>query len=126
MSNDFSRLANDLGDVPGNLQKFARKAVEVSARNVKDAWADRLKGSTYVPAGARTIGYDVKASDGQLDAEIGPQLGRRQATIVGILETGTPHTGARGFGLAALHDNQGDFVHGLERAIDDALDEAGL
>jgi hypothetical protein len=122
------KLAADLKRAPEGTGKFVRAAVEVTARNVKNGWRDRLKGSASVPGGPSTIGYDVSGHGiYEVSAEIGPELGRRQASIVGILETGDAlHVPARGFGLAALQDNEGDFEHGLDEAIGDALKEAGL
>lgn len=124
---DFSRLARDLGGVPKGTGKFLRKAVEVTARHVKDSWKDRLKGSPHVPGGPASITYDLKPGRDGMGAEIGPELGRGQASIVGILEVGSAsHVSPRGFGLAALHDNEADFEHGIELAVDDALKAAGL
>lgn len=124
---DFSRLVRDLGVVPKGTNVFLRKAVEVTARHVKDAWKDRLKGSPHVPGGPASITYDVKSERDGLSAEIGPQLGRGQASIVGILEVGSAsHVSPRGYGIAALQDNEADFEHGIQTAIDDALKVAGL
>lgn len=125
-ASELSKLAQDLGDTPKNVGKFVRQAVEVTARHVKDSWRDRLQGSSTVPFGPSTISYDVDTHGHQINAEVGPVLGKSQATIVGILEVGTPTTGPRGFGLAALKDNVEDFERGLARAINDALDEGNV
>lgn len=127
---DYTRLAADLGSVSREAAPRLKKALEVTARNVKDGWRDKLVGSSTIPAGSSAISYDIKGTAGvntsELEAEIGPQLGRRQATIVGITETGTPKIAPRGFGLAALAENVDDFERGIDKAIDDTLRANGL
>lgn len=129
-SSDYSRLASDLGEVSREAAPRLKKALEVTARNVKDGWRDKLVGSSTIPAGSSAISYDIKGATGistsELEAEIGPQLRRRQATIVGITETGTPKIAPRGFGLAALAENTDDFEAGINKAIDDTLRANGL
>lgn len=124
-------LAAALTEVPAGAGKFVRKAVEVTARNVKDEWRNRLKGSPTVPQGPYSVSYDMRGGEAlrgdTISAEIGPVLGSHQASIVGILEVGdAAHVPARGFGLAALKDNEQDFETGLTRALADAFDEVGL
>jgi hypothetical protein len=129
---DFSeviKLAADLGEVPDNAGENIRKAVVVSARNVKDDWRKPLQGSATVPGGAASISYDIKGGNAvrgsENTAEIGPEL-TGQGPIVGMLEYGTPSTGARGYGAAALERNQEDFQRGLEIALEQAERAAGL
>ena len=119
VSFDFSevtKLAADLGAAPAKVRPKVRKALEVTARHVKDDWAGDWAGSVTVPAGASSISYDVEDTS----AEIGPEL-KGQGPIVGMLEYGTPNTGARGFGAAALKKNEGDFVKGILMATEGVL-----
>ena len=122
---DVLKLAADLGEIPDDAQKFIRKAVEVTARHVRDDWRDPLKGSEYLPGGAYTVSYDFKPDPTGIAAEVGPEL-RGQGPLVGMLEYGTPTVGARGYGAAALERNQGDFEKGLSLAVEDAQKKAGL
>jgi len=126
-SGSLERLTADLGAlVAENVRPF-RQAVEITARHVKDEWRDRLKGSEYVPGGPGTVTYDIAVTRDGIEAEIGPELGRKQASIVGILETGTPsNPSGRGFGVRALADNVEDFERGISKAIDDTLNGKGL
>lgn len=128
---DLFRLAADLDKAAGNVGKFSRKAIEVTARKVKDGWRDKLKGATALPSAAASITYDIKGGEAMrgdaIEAEIGPELGRRQGNIVGLVELGTgSNVSARGYGLAALRDQAEDFLRGQEFAAEDALREAGL
>jgi hypothetical protein len=132
VSADFSgldKLAADLGTVPKNAGKKVAKAVEVGARNVKDGWRSKIEGSRGVSHGAASISYDLEGeaslTGSTVSAEIGPEL-KGQGPIVGLIEMGTPTLSPRGYGLAALHEEQEDFEHGLDIAIDQALKEAGL
>jgi hypothetical protein len=124
---DIQKLAADLGDVPKDAGKRIRQATEISARKVKDAWKEKLKGTEDVPHGAYTITYDLDAKPGQdastITAEIGSERGRAQAPIVTVIEFGAPgqNLAPRGYGAAALQETQADFVHGLEIAIGDPL-----
>ncbi len=144
MSFDFSevgRLAADLGQVPEHVGPNVRRAVEITARRIKDGAA------ASVQAGARSwralpsaIDYDVTAGSdsvvastlglsSSVGAEIGYNRSRRQSAKLGNLrefgapaEDLPPHNDL----LHALEDNQGDFQHGLEIAIQGAEQAAGL
>lgn len=135
MSADFdyselNRLAADLGEAPKKSGPLLRKALEVTARNVKDSWRSKLKGSQSLPGLPAAVSYDVNAHKvfgvGILEAEIGFDKSKPQGPLGNISEFGTPKTPPRGFGHAALQENTEDFEKGIELAIDQALREAGL
>lgn len=123
---DFSELhtlAADLGDQPKVTGKKLRQAVEVSARNVKDAWAKKLTGENGLPHAPRSITYDIEANPGdvsRIEAEIGSERGRLQAPIVTVIEFGAPgqNLAPRGYGLAALAETAEDFEKGLSVAAE--------
>ena len=127
MGFDFSEinaLTADLVAAPAKVLPKIRMALEVTARHIKDDWADDWSGSATVPAGAASISYDIKGAAGigrsAMSAEIGPEL-RGQGPLVGMLEYGTPNTGARGFGAAALKKNEPDFEKGIGLATEGVL-----
>lgn len=125
MADDFSelnQLAADLTRVPDKANKFVKKALEVTARNVKDDWrqgADR----TGLGAYAADIDYEIKTPSGEIVAEIGPTVG--DSGSFGFVEDGggnvrsAPQHAARD----AVRANEDDFVRGLEIAVFDALAE---
>ena len=132
MSFDFSdilKLSADLGEVAPDAVRNVRKAVEVTARHIKDDTRKDVAGSRLAPGGDRTISYDMKGGNAvrgsEISAEIGPEL-RGAGSLVGLLEYGTPTTTPRGFLAGALERNQGDFQKGLEIALEQAEREAGL
>lgn len=123
---EITKLAADLGDVAPETQTNVRKAVEVTARRVKDSWRDKLKGSSTLPGLPSAVSYDVTRPAGAVEAEIGFDKGRRQGALGNVSEFGTPTVGPRGFGLASLKENEEDFVTGIGLAVDDTLKDAGL
>lgn len=129
---DFSeieKLAADLGEVPKGAGAFISKATEVSARKVKDSWRKKLTGARYLPRAAASIAYEIKGGQAirgsTITAEIAPRLGG-QGSLVHIVEFGALATAPRGYGRAALQENQDDFVEGLLKAVEDAQRAAGL
>lgn len=133
MGFDFSdvlKLAASLGEVLEGSGRNIRKAVEVTARRIKDDWRKDAAGSSLAPGGDRAISYDLKGGNGirgsEISAEIGPEL-RGAGSLVGLLEYGVPgRNGPRGYGAAALERNQEDFQKGLEIALEQAEKAAGL
>jgi hypothetical protein len=127
---DINKLAADLSNVAKNAGPKIRKAVEVSARNVKEDWRKPLQGSGSVPGGAASISYDIKGGNAirgsEITAEIGPELGGA-GSLVSALEDGFGgRQGPTGFGAAALQMNQEDFVRGLEIALQENEEAEGL
>ena len=126
-TSEFDSLIADFGKHMAATPVNVAKAIEVSARHVKDDWSDALEGSERVPAGPGSITYDMLGASNvflnrsAISAEIGPQLSRAQGAIVGMLEYGTPNTGPRGYGLEALRKNADDFERGIAKAVEDGL-----
>jgi hypothetical protein len=126
---DFSEintLTADLVKAPAEVLPKIRQALEVTARHIKDDWKSDWEGSSHVPAGAYAITYDVEGAasailgKSAMSAEIGPEL-KGQGAVVGMLEYGTPNTGPRGFGAAALKKNEPDFERGILKATEGVL-----
>jgi len=158
MDADFSELialSMDLDNVPRNAGPKIRQAVEISARNVKDAAQAKVRGRTILGHAAQSIDYELKGFQGfgatVLDAEIGYNKGKPAGALGNLIEFGAP--GARAHMLVrgrrgwrnvpvpgspsrplapgtelqrALAETEDDFVNGLDIAIEDSLREAGL
>lgn len=129
MADDLNALARDLGEIPKATAPFVRKAVEISARNIKDLIRAEYSGSRGLPGASRSISYDLKGSTGSrlggISAEIGPELGG-QGSVVGLVDEGAPRTPGRKRIPKALNDEAPGFEQGIQRAIDDGLKAAGL
>lgn len=127
MADDFSELvelAADLRSAPAGVAPFVRKAVEVTARNVKNDWrqgAERTGLSGY----AASIDYDLKSSAVVVEAEVGPNLGRNQGSFGFVEEAnGGVRSAPQHAGRDALRANEADFERGLQIALFDATMKA--
>jgi hypothetical protein len=121
---EINALTADLANAPAEVLPKIRQALNVTARHIKDDWRQDWQGSSTVPSGAYAITYDIKGVaslvSSSMSAEIGPEL-KGQGAIVGMLEYGTPNTGPRGFGAAALKKNEPDFLKGIGLATEGVL-----
>lgn len=128
--NGFNALERQLGEVPRQVAPRLRQAVEVTARNIKDAWKGKLEGANHLPHGSRTITYDLHGTTGTvlggISAEIGAERGRLQARFIKVVENGAPTLTARGYGSKSLHENEADFDRGIQKAVEDGMRDAGL
>lgn len=124
---DFSEvvaLSADLSEAAEVAPVKIRKAMEVTARKVKDSTREKWSGSEQVPGAARSVSYEFTGFSGAfgsaLSCEVGYETGG-QGSVAGMLEVGTPTTGPRGYLTGALKENEGDFVTGILRAAGDIL-----
>lgn len=126
---DFSELARlgaDMGQVPARTVPFVRKAIEVTAGNVKDD-ARALAAAQVGRHGGRypsAMEYVMKGGKHHIEAEIGPRPGGgkgNQGDLAPIFETGNPFSGRKASLEPALKHNTDDFLTGLSKALDDGL-----
>lgn len=118
---EVSALRASLGDVPARTQPFVRKAIEITARNVKDdarSFANYYFGNGSARHYPSSMEYEIK--DGGMTAEIGPRPGG-QGNLAPIFETGNPFSGRKPSLEPALAGNVSDFVEGLTKALIDGL-----
>lgn len=133
-ASEVDQLAAAFGAVPNHLGWFLPKAVEVSARNVKDGWRDETKGIAQGRAFPFSITYDVAVFQGfgasVVQAEIGPDKGRAQGPLGNLIEYGGETKGGlasnRGVGAAEVQEVADDFERGLAKALEDAESAAGV
>lgn len=127
---DFSeldQLAADLGSIANGDGALVRKAVQVSAQRVRDAWNARLRGSSSFRGGR--VSYELRGGNAirgsTITAEVAPRLGGR-GSLVWVPEFGSLRTAPRGYGRTSLQENEDDFVRGLSQAVADAQAARGL
>lgn len=126
---DFSELmelAADLSAVPSAANRNIKKAIEVTARNVKDDWREGATVSKgYAKTYSAAVDYTLKYPGGAIEAEVGPSLGKTPGASAGFLEDapGGVVSAPQHAGRDALEANEEDFVRGLEIAIFEALAE---
>lgn len=118
---DFTELTAfdaTLGDVPRQTHENIAKAVEVTARGIKDDWRNVSRGLSgrHARGYPFAVSYDIeKVGDGVL-AEIGPE--QEGQGKFGFLEEGVASQGTSPQHAArlALKANQDDFIRGILKA----------
>lgn len=117
---DLASLARDLADAPRHAAPLVKKAVQVSATNIKNDWSEgaaRTGLSNY----AKSIDYDIIESEHGVRAEIGPNHRRRQGRFGFVEEAnGDVLSDPQHAGRDALEANIDDFDAGLATALWDA------
>ena len=123
---DLLSLARDLADAPRRAAPLVRKAVEVTARNIKAGWSENAA-RTGLSGYAKSVDYDVIDSRDGVRAEIGPNRRKRQGAF-GFVEDapGGVRSAPQHAGRDALEANQDDFDAGLATALWDAAGGRGL
>lgn len=126
---ELDQLTADLGAIPASAGVLVSKAVEVSARNVRDHWRDAASGFRRAPHYHRSITYDMSSFTGfgvtVLQAEIGPDKDRTQGALGNLIEYGSVNNPPHNQGQAALEAVQDDFEKGLDMALETAERHAG-
>lgn len=143
MADDLSQLAKDLSQAPRDAWPLVAKALGVTALKIKNDWSENLGGSRNAGSAfrhiGRTVDYDITAMGGSLvasalsggggtglQAEIGPNLAKKQGAMAGWFEEGQSNIPALHPGYDAMKKNEGDFEDGLRIAVDQALRKANL
>ena len=125
---DIARLEADLRGVPAIANRNVKKAIEVTARNIKDDWKQGAEISAGYPKSySDSISYELEFPGGAIEAAIGPVLGSTAGASAGFLDEPLSAGGVDGpihhAGRNATEANEEDFVRGLEIAIFEALAE---
>lgn len=129
---DFSEaaaLTAQLESLPEETRGFARKAIEVSARNVKENARQQARSDIIYGHASLywlSIGYDAYERRDELGSIIGPDKARPQGALGNLLEYGSVKNPPQPTLEPALRDTEDDFVKGIEQAIEDGIRAAGL
>lgn len=150
---ELDLLAEDLVAVAAGLVKTIPKAVEVTARHVKDDARASVRRRRYFGQAAHAIDYELLGFQGSsFEAEVGYNRSIPSGRLGNLLEYGAPNAprmmnvpdGAGGWKTvpvpgggkrplapggelqSALEGNEDDLERGIGIALDDALKEAGL
>lgn len=129
MSQDFDfsevvKLQQDLAEIPAKVIPNVRKAIEVTARNIKDDWKKNVpkissRGSRIYKT---SIDYEMQLGiTGSIGADIGPNIDRPGGSF-GLLEDapGGVTSAPQYSGRKAVKQNEKDFLDGLDKALKDA------
>lgn len=137
---DVSELVEFVMDIDGvrdNIGPRLVSAFNVSARHIKDDWNESLGqvGSNRMRHIGKTVDYDVTVGGREsafaamgyvssVEAEIGPNLGRRQGSFAGWFEEGAAGVPATHAGSNALKKYRDDIGNGIALAAVDAILDA--
>ncbi|GAA5198529.1 hypothetical protein [Microbacterium jejuense] len=122
---DWTKLEQDIKKAPGKAANYLGKALEVTARSIKDDWREgAVVDRTYAEDYANSISYDKKYSNTVLEVEVGPVIGKRASA--GFLEEAPGDVLAPPLhaGRDAVRANEADFYEGIAIALYDATREA--
>lgn len=130
---EVDKLTADFGEAQRNIGEYARKAVEITGRNVKRDWRKSLAGRRALRGGARAINYTIRGGQAirgsEITVEVGADVGGgkgTQGSLVFIDEYGALNTAPRQSGANAVRGNEEDFVRGIEQAAADSLKAVNL
>jgi len=125
-ASELFSLTADLGNVPSNIGPKLRSAIGRTSQLTMESWREKASGSETLPHLPRSITYEIKTFQAfgvsVLESEIGPELGG-QGSLGHFSEYGSPTSAPRGYGQAALQENEEDFVRGVSQAAEDAIRE---
>lgn len=120
-TSELDALAADLGKISAPITRNVQKAVEITARKIKDDARKFATGINYARNYPRSINYDIQYRPQQIIATIGPDKNGPQGALGNILEYGSVNNAPRKHLGPALDRNEADFIEGLTIAIADAL-----
>jgi len=134
---DFSevtQLAADLGDVAAETVNNLGPALEFTSFRIKQGAARKVSSRRHFGQAAAAIDYELNGFSGfgaaVVQAEIGYDKHRPAGELGNLVEfgaPGSPNALSPGSELVStLHEEEADFVRGIERAIADAHRGAGL
>ena len=123
---ELHKLTADLTAVRGKVRGNIKKAVMVTAMNIKEDWRQGAgvgSGNGFANRYESSIFFDVFDRPDEIGAEIGPETERPGGTA-GFLEDapGDVRAAPQHAGRDALRANDEDFVRGLLIAISDPLE----
>jgi hypothetical protein len=131
---DLDRLAADLESVPKSIGPFLTSAMHVTSLRIKKGAQAKVRRRRHFKQAARAIDYDLKRFRGFgaaiIESEIGyskEKYGGPLGNLVEFGAPGSPNALTPGNELVTtLHEEEADFIRGIERAVDDAHKKAGL
>lgn len=126
LSDGLHRFEVDLTGATDESLPNIKKAIGISALKGKRAWQDAARGRRYLKAYVPSIDYDPV--DSNFETELGPNLNRKGAGGLGIVEDspgGVRGRPQRNY-VNAEKVIEEDLPRGVQIAIDQALREVGL
>jgi hypothetical protein len=119
-------VVKKFGAIEPNLRDNLRKAVEITARNIKDDAKKNLQGMVtptishvwHLPA---AIQYQMEGNRYYVAAKVNAK--GKQARFIGVIEYGSPTSAPHPFLMPAALFNRDDFLRGVRQAVKDAIND---
>ena len=113
-----------LEGVDPKLRDNLRKAVEITARHIKDDAKTNLKpiatpGVSHIKHLPYAIKYQMEGNRYYVAAKVGAK--GRQARLIGVIEYGSPTSAPHPFLMPAALFNRADFLKGVRQAVKDSI-----
>ena len=115
-----------LGAFEPAARENLRKAVEITARKIKDDARNNLRpiatpGVSHIQHLPAAIGYQMEGNRYYVAAKVNAK--GKQARFIGVIEYGSPTSAPHPFLMPAALFNRDDFLKGVRQAVKDAINE---
>jgi hypothetical protein len=90
---EFTKLAGDLRKSELTLATEVRAIIQKGALVIKTKMQNEVKGLPHAPSFPASITYDTKITALGIEAEIGPDKGRRQGALGNLIYYGSSNNG---------------------------------
>jgi HK97 gp10 family phage protein len=113
-----------LEGVEPKLRDNLRKAVEITARHIKDDAKKNLMpiatpGVSHIKHLPYAIKYQMEGNQYYVAAKVGAK--GKQARLIGVIEYGSPTSAPHPFLMPAALFNRADFLKGVRQAVKDSI-----
>lgn len=114
-------VIKQLEAVEPRMRDNLRKAVEITARHIKDDAKSNLRGMgfVYVPKLPAAIKYHMEGNKYYVAAKV--RATGEQARFIGVIEYGSPTSAPHPFLMPAALTNRADFLKGVRQAVKDSI-----
>ncbi|MGY2747210.1 hypothetical protein [Arthrobacter sp. UYCu723] len=110
--------------VEPKLRNNLRKAVEITARHIKDDAKKNIQGMStpsisHIPWLKNAVQYQMHGNRYYVSATVNAK--GKQARMIGVIEYGSPTSAPHPFLMPAALFNRADFLKGVRQAVKDSL-----
>jgi len=113
----LSQFADEMAKAAAEFPDKVHKAIEDSARAIRDDWRARWRGLGDARLLWAAVTYDVYDEGAGSRAEIGPDKALPQGALGNLLEFGSINNAPRPGGLYALEKEEPRFIQAVEDMI---------
>lgn len=120
-TSELTRLAVDLGRVPGKVIPDVEATFKKGAQNLKESMAAQFEASEHFRRVGAAVSYERQGFAREIAYEIGPEVGRGAGSLGGIAVDGGANGGGGTVDIDGLLEPE---AGALEKFIGEALEKA--